>query len=292
MVGLFLFAVLLLAPLAVLGARAADADGFDQGLLYRLQPPGGAPSWLFGTIHSDDPRVLDVPEAVLDALAGARTLVLEVVPDAEAAARSMAAMRYEGVQTLEDALPPDLYADTLAALAARGLPASVGRQFWPWGVVLLLSLPESDSGEILDLHLYRRAQAAEQPVSALERVDEQMQVFAQLAPEQQVTLLRETLASLEQMPAIFDALVAAYLARDLAALADIGKRQMQHGDPAVAAYLQTQLLDVRNRRMAERIMPLLQRGGAFIAVGALHMTGSGGLLQRLQAAGVAVERIY
>ena len=45
------------------------------------------------------------------------------------------------------------------------------------------------------------------------------------------------------------------------------------------------LLVGRNAVMAERAAPLLASGGAFIAVGALHLTGKDGLIERFRADG-------
>ncbi len=43
------------------------------------------------------------------------------------------------------------------------------------------------------------------------------------------------------------------------------------------------LLQGRNATMAERAAPLLAAGGAFIAVGALHLPGKTGLIERFRA---------
>jgi uncharacterized protein len=50
------------------------------------------------------------------------------------------------------------------------------------------------------------------------------------------------------------------------------------------------LLTGRNATMAERAAPLLEKGGAFIAVGALHLPGKDGLIERFRALGYAVAR--
>ena len=44
--------------------------------------------------------------------------------------------------------------------------------------------------------------------------------------------------------------------------------------------------------MAERAAPLLAKGGAFIAVGALHLTGKNGLIERFRAAGYRVVNVW
>jgi uncharacterized protein YbaP (TraB family) len=52
------------------------------------------------------------------------------------------------------------------------------------------------------------------------------------------------------------------------------------------------LLIGRNETMAERSAPLLAKGGAFIAVGALHLPGKGGLIARFRALGYRVVNVW
>jgi uncharacterized protein YbaP (TraB family) len=51
------------------------------------------------------------------------------------------------------------------------------------------------------------------------------------------------------------------------------------------------LITLRNRRMRDRALPLLRQGGAFIAVGAAHLSGKEGLLRLLEVDGYYVEMI-
>ncbi len=37
---------------------------YTQGLLWKIESAGTPPSYLFGTIHSDDPRVIQLPAPV------------------------------------------------------------------------------------------------------------------------------------------------------------------------------------------------------------------------------------
>ena len=52
------------------------------------------------------------------------------------------------------------------------------------------------------------------------------------------------------------------------------------------------LLQGRNATMAERAAPLLASGGAFIAVGALHLAGKTGLVERFRAQGYTVTKVW
>ena len=49
------------------------------------------------------------------------------------------------------------------------------------------------------------------------------------------------------------------------------------------------MVTARNRTMAERAMPFIDAGGAFIAVGALHLPGEEGLIELLRKKGYRVE---
>ena len=61
---------------------------------------------------------------------------------------------------------------------------------------------------------------------------------------------------------------------------------------AATTELTRMLLADRNETMAERAAPLLAKGGAFIAVGALHLSGKGGLIELFRKAGYQVTNVW
>ena len=66
----------------------------------------------------------------------------------------------------------------------------------------------------------------------------------------------------------------------------------QVSDVAAAERFKVRLIDERNRTMAARIEPLLQGDGSFVAIGAAHLPGEGGVLDLLEARGYRITRIY
>ncbi|HPB75875.1 MAG TPA: TraB/GumN family protein, partial [Chromatiaceae bacterium] len=98
-------------------------------------------------------------------------------------------------------------------------------------------------------------------------------------------LLRETLEARSDLPEVFARLLEAYLSRDLARLERLGDEYLRRGDPQLAARFRHAALEVRNQHMTARMLAYLRAGGCFIAIGALHLPGEGGVLARLTQAG-------
>jgi hypothetical protein len=272
-------------------AAAADAQS-ERGLLFEVEGTRGIPSYLFGTIHSEDPRVVALPKPVQDAFDRASVLVMEVIPNQAAIGRSVNAMIFHDGRRLEDVIGASLYAKTVTVLKTRGLTEAAIQDFKPWAIITLLSLPRSETGQFLDLRLYQDALAQGKPALGLETMDEQLSIFEELSERDQIALLRETLAVQDEMPDVFERLIRAYLSRDLDELLRLSERYLQGGDSALAERFRVAALDRRNRRMAQRLIPLLRRGGYFVAVGALHLPGKGGLLGRLTDSGFRVRALY
>ncbi len=273
--------------------RPAETATPTTGILYEIRPASGAaPSFLFGTIHSEDDRVIDLPSPVRSALAASPRLALEVVPDASAIIKAMVTMAYTDGRRLRDTLPPDLYRETAEALGGLGMPEEAFKDLKPWAVVTLLSGPPSKSGEFLDMLIYRDALDSAKPVAGLETMTEQLAVFDDLSETDQIALLRETLDARAQLPQMFEALIGAYLARDLGQLQTLSDGYLAQGNPRLAALFQEVVIDSRNQRMVERIEPLLSEGGWFIAVGALHLPGDQGIIALLRRRDCAVTVVY
>ncbi|MFZ1575441.1 MAG: TraB/GumN family protein [Chromatiaceae bacterium] len=281
------------APLAWLGLWlllfAATVAGDERALLFEISKPAAPPCYLFGTLHSEDPRVLALSPATRDAFERSPVFILEMIPDAQALARSLKIMVYEDGRDLARVAGAPLYGRLVAALAELGLPEAAIRGFKPWAAATLLGLPPVDKGEFLDIHLYRTALAAGKQVIGLETIEEQVAIFDSLGEDDQILLLKETLDTRDQLPLVFERLLAAYLDRDLTALALLGDLYLGQGDPGLAENFRRVALDDRNLRMAARLDAYLRAGGCFIAVGALHLPGEGGLLARLGRAGLRVR---
>ena len=290
-----LYALLLVSCASHAAAPAvqhnAAASRFDHGLLWKIETPGAKPSYLFGTIHIDDPRVTALPPPVGKALDGSDRFVMEAVLDNDSLAQMAQAMYFDDDRTLEQVVGKDLYAVTLKALDARGIQNANVEKQKPWAVMMLLSMPAPKTGEFLDMVLETRATKQNKPVAGLETMAEQIAVFDDLSMPDQIALLKEAVRTGPDLEKDYGELIRAYLARDLRTLAEISDKHEPDEDRLYRT-VTDRLLTQRNTRMRQRMAPFLKQGNAFIAVGAAHLAGEAGLLNLLEQAGYRVTPVY
>lgn len=272
---------------------SAETEAAQQGLLWEVTAPQlKAPAYLFGTIHSEDERVLALPGEVSEALGRASLFVMEIDPSAAEVQQANRRMVLPPEQSLARLLDGKLYRQTVKALDHHGLPESVTSRLKPWALVMILSMPKPRTGHFLDRELHQRAVAQGARVAALESADEQLDAFDGMPLAMQIALLRHTLDQHEQIPVQLEALTVSWLRRDLAALQRLGEESNVGLSPEMEAVLQSRLVDERNRRMVARLVPLLGEESAFVAVGALHLPGEQGIIALLRERGYTVRPLY
>lgn len=295
----------LLSGLAPLASQAADcrpvraepaaafpAGDFSHGLLWRIETPGAAPSYLFGTFHTSDPRITVLPCPVKTIFDQASSYTMEIITNGAGIVSMAEAMFFNDGKTLKDVIGEALYNDTLQLIGISDASQARGiNSMKPWAVMMTLSGPHQGSGLPLDLALQFQATRQGKPTYGLETMEEQIGVFNGMSLADQVTLLRDAVQTQKGQQDSMEELTQAYLKRDLAGLMALND-QFKPTDARVYDTLMNRLLVQRNRNMTERMQKYLQQGNAFIAVGALHLPGDTGLLKLLNAGGHRVTRIY
>jgi uncharacterized protein YbaP (TraB family) len=285
--------LVLLAQWLVLAPAVADDEVVhDKGLLWRLQRGDGAASYLFGTIHSEDPEILRLSPVVQETFERSRVFVMEVVLDMNALAYMSVAMLFTDGSTLSALVDNDLFSKASQAMQERGVPQLVVDRMKPWAVATTLAVPKPETGQFMDAVLYERARAGEKTIEGLESAQEQVEVFAGMDMDTLVALLRDTVEQLPEMDDLFAELLGAYKERDLARLMEINRITLGAGDKELAAAFMRRVINDRNLRMTERMVPFLKQGDAFVAVGALHLPGSNGILHLLEKRGYTVTAIW
>ncbi|RST88381.1 polysaccharide biosynthesis protein GumN [Aquibium carbonis] len=281
----------------------AEASAVSNGsnLLWKVEKPGVEPSWLFGTMHLTDPRVTDLPDAARSAYHGARTVVIETT-DILDQAKMMAAMverpdlmMYTDGTTLTSSLPADKVRIIEDALAARGVPPASVSKMKPWMLAAALAIPACETARqaaglrILDVKLAQDARTDGKPVEGLETMIGQLEAMASLPLEFHIDGLIATLDLGDRMADIFETMVILYHREEIGMIWPLFRAVLPEEDASGYEAFETVMIDTRNETMRRNAMPFLDAGGAFIAVGALHLPGERGLVAMLRASGYAVS---
>ena len=196
-------------------------------------------------------------------------------------------------QTLEQKIGAEDFERALAQLAPIGLPREFVNKMKPWGVLLNLHQRGGAQGSPLDSQLLEQARARRLPVSQIEGVEEQVFTFDEFPMDSQIALLRHSLAHGEELVALAERTLEAYLAHDLTAIWRL-REDFVARHPQIAAHqavMTKRVLHDRSVVMAFRMQRDLRRGGAFIALGALHLYGEKGVLALLEADGYRPARV-
>jgi uncharacterized protein YbaP (TraB family) len=260
------------------------------------------PSYLYGTIHLPDPRVLALPNAVTEAFESSDVLYLEVPMDADAQQRAAASFLLPEGKSLRAILPEELYKRADTYCLSKGFPLGMLDRISVMGLVAQLQFldytDELLAGHLpLDLKLKTMADEDQMPVRSLETIDEQIGAFAAFTDGEQLSILTQTLDQIDECAAKgtspTEDLVKAYLSGKESELLRLAEEYLDENDPATQKFMTNLVVD-RNRRMAERIDDTLGQEpetSFFFAVGTLHYPDESGILSELTERGYTITRL-
>jgi uncharacterized protein len=284
-------------------AQAAATENSGP-LLWKIERAGRPTSYLFGTVHLTDERVTKLSPAVEQALSQSKTVALEVSDISEKAtatviAQSAPLVMFTDGRRLDGLLSGTEY-DTVKRIISRsGMPSDLAALFKPWIVTMIMSVSDCErtsiqqGARVLDMKIAEVGKARGLQVVGLETIPEQLQALAAVPEPQQLDMLRASLKFADRTNDMMETLVQLYLERKISAALPFQiaiAKQVGIGNEAFAGF-QEKLLTERNIKMRTTAEPLLEQGGVFIAIGALHLPGKQGLVALLREAGYTVTPI-
>jgi uncharacterized protein len=287
-------------------AEAARADDLinGDGLMWRVEKPGLEPSYLFGTIHSTDDSALEVARRAVEPIRGAKVVATELggpfdlVEKANMTAAILARALDRDHDTFEGVVAPEERERIEKFLAGQGYPTALTHHLKPWFLAVLTALPACEAArEALDLpevdqFLAQTAKDSDVKVIGLETPQEQLDAIAAIRPELAGALLAVAAREPGMNDDLYSTMLRLYRESRPAEILPISDAVggLTDAERAAQDEFMRVLLVGRNSIMAERAAPLLASGGAFIAVGALHLTGKDGLIERFRADGYTVTK--
>ena len=286
-------------------ARRADDLVNGQGLLWRIERDGIAPSYLYGTIHTSDADAIALANEAAKLIDAAKVVATELgapldpVDKAQMAGEMVAQAVDHDNDTLAGTLPAADSAFIDAYLTKRGFPSAFAHHLKLWFLAVMTSLPECETKRaafelpVVDDVMAKTGKDLGLPVIGLETIKEQMDIMASLPNDVSATLLEQNARKPTLSDDAFVTMLRLYREkRPAEILAIVDSLPDLTPEERSAQEIFVQRMIGRNTTMAKRADPLLAAGGAFIAVGALHLPGKQGLIELFRAAGYKVTNVW
>ena len=261
--------------------------------------------YLLGSFHLLKPSDYPLSADVDAALADAEHVMFELSPEEMTSPTlgmqmAQAAVRTDGTM-LSASLPPEVGAKLAAwleanrdVLAAQGLQPQMLELFEPWFVGLMVSVTEMTKRGLdpelgLDRHVADAAVAGGKTTGGLELGKEQISLFDGMDLQEQVQMLGDALSG-DDGGAQLDRLHDAWRAGDADALWNGMALDMRREFPALYQRINVD----RNDAWVPKIEARLKEHASddtLVVVGALHLLGEDGVVEKLRARGYRVERV-
>jgi uncharacterized protein YbaP (TraB family) len=262
-------------------AETSSKNILQTPILWKLETQ--PPSWLFGTIHLPDPRVNQLPFAAELIFKQSDVVMTEIPMEYESIILMQEKMKRHDGKTLKSTLPRDLYARLDEYIQAINFPRGMDlfNSWQTWAVFASLPLLETQIKypleQALDSNIYMTAKKQGKEVGGLETVLEQIGHLESFTPDEQITLLDESLKMLESgAQENTEKMLAWYLQGGKTSIRQLMQETTPaNNDKALENKLIKRLLTDRNALMATRIATLLKANPEkrfFFAVGAGHLS--------------------
>lgn len=259
---------------------------------------GGSVLYLAGSIHVGTPELYPLPAGMVTAFQDAKMLVLELDLADAASPASQQLFMAKGMYPPDDYLNHHLSPEVQALLAKNvhrlGPLGPSHQQMKPWFLSSALAMQtltaqgfQANLG--VDQHFYDWAKERSLPIFALETVDSQSDVLANLSEESQQLMLKDTLLELSQAGAEMRELLSALRAGNPEKIDEILMETFRQ--QAFKPAFQALILD-RNEKMKAVIENYLKTPEVeFVLVGAAHLVGEQGLVRALASADRQVSQL-
>lgn len=262
-------------------------------LLWKITGNGlKKPSYLYGTMHTSDARILRQGDKALPYLEQTKQYAMELDPKESFNIAMLEKVMMGKGYSLKKMIPEREYKliDSLVE-NSTGVSLALFDNISPVFISAIVEadgsgLQKSTTGEsFLDTYLSEKAAKKKKTVVGIETVDEQIGALNVLSYQEQADLLVDAVHDLEKGADTGGDMVKYYLEQNLDSIAEMD------ATADMPPKLYRALVTDRNKRMAERIGDMAQKQSTFAAVGALHLPGNEGVITLLREKGYTVEAV-
>lgn len=287
--------------LIILSLIISFVSGINSQILYKVESKDSKnPSYVFGTHHlspisivetSGVMKYFDQTEQIvgeIDLMIDPMALSLKLQPYMMAPADSTLSV------LLKEENLDSLNATFVKWAPMPGMQLQMLEPLKPMAVISMLAsgmsmevMPGFDPSQQLDTYFFQTGAKDGKKIVALETPEYQGEILFNRTPlSYQAETLIEMLKNPEESLESARELSEAYQNRNLDAMLEMSKKDDQHPEFMEAILYQ------RNKNWMEKLPAIIDETPSFIAVGALHLAGPEGILQKLKEKGYVVTPIY
>jgi uncharacterized protein YbaP (TraB family) len=254
--------------------------------------------YLLGSFHllkADDYPLSPDIDAVF---AEAENLVFEVPPsqltDPLLAQKMQEMAGFSEGGSLSQVLPPDVREKMGQVLGKDRLAQMEAMEPWFINLGLLIGISQqmgfkADQG--LDLHIARMAEAANKPVSGLETAEEQLAVLDASPMDEQIAGLRDFFNKPGEVPKLLNETHDAWRTANVAKLNSLVIDEVRKETPVTYRIINVERNDAWVPKLQQMLDGAAAGNDTLVVVGAMHLIGEDGVVEKLRAKGYQVERI-
>jgi len=274
------------------------ARDYDHGKLWEIRKDKGPKSYIFGTMHSKDSRILHLPGVVMQALNRSSIFMMETTLSQKAMAQIQAMMLAPAGTNTNTLLGPERLQQLEPIVAEYDMPPESLQRLKIWATASILSQPPSSrmqKGEqlkLLDRELEKLARAQGKLIVPLEKATDQLNIFDELSTEAQLELLDSAIENHAELDAEIEKLTQHYLRGETGWFFCNMEDDLKAASPEIQNFVLNKLIIERNHHMAKGIIARISSNTGFVAIGALHLPGAQGVLKLLELEGFSIRRRF
>jgi uncharacterized protein YbaP (TraB family) len=259
----------------------------ERGLFWKLKAPNGSTHYLFGTMHTDDNRIIKFLPIVKKSVNASDLLLVEIAPNDHS----------QNLFMQNHSLATDLNETELKQIKKLAefhvMHFENVIRMKPWLLAIIFDSPKPHTEFNQDYLLTAMAEDLDKEVIGLESSKEHFATMDSLSNDEQLIILRAVLKKTEKEKlSDYNLLMKHYISGDVEQIRKTDERLTgKLMSEAMWAKIKVQLMGERNKKMAIKIKELSKDKQLFIAVGASHLAGQDGLLNQLRDSGFKMSPI-
>jgi uncharacterized protein YbaP (TraB family) len=267
---------------------SVPAFALEQGLLWQIEAPNGAKSTIFGTMHLIDKDMNRVFNLIAYYVKRSRFVFIEYTLD-----DTDSIYITNNLINTKTPIKSKLSAQELIKLekffSEYHIPFKLLKKSSPSLIYGYLINPGSLNDLQIDFKIADLAKEQNIPVKGLENSRDVFERMLRLDNSFFILALKNALLNIDLLPSYRKKMKSLYFNEDLNGIL-LSLNEKEINEEANKAFLNT-LINERNINMFHAAQAELNKGNAFIAIGAAHLAGEKGLLNLLSNAGYKITRL-